>query len=597
MRRIEALITGAVLIAVIVAGIINASTSTTTITTTATATTVNSTNGNTIVKILLIIINTIASGFHWLAHFLTFKPITSGQPGSFYVPIVEWGWNYNFGTRVIVLPNAHGVAYNGTTTVTATIVNGTTTTVTTVTLTGNNTIYWTVIVHGAPVEWTLHDSYNYYVNGNGNTTGVFYISGVTDTLTLTAPSTCTINPSSTVTVIAGTGSNITFTINCPTTSTTTGSATTTTGTSTGTITSPPPTTTTVNQGWELLVSVNDQWANVEYSISDNFGNGLIGSGPLRYYPFHTYPYSVTQVALTASIINEPSGWNCAIAPSTTVVSQPSNPLEPASVTFTVSCVTPTPTTTPTSTPTPTPTSTPTSTPPPTTTPTSTPPPTSIPPPTSTTPTPTSSPPPTTVTSTNTVTTPLPTITNGVVVQCVGGSVPLGQAYAFECWAEWASATVTTLTAQATTPGPFVVESISLTGTSAAGQYAQTWGVTGTCPPHFEPTVTYYGGNINWNGYSTQSTTTWYVTVEAWCVNPRYAFAFFSTWNPPEIPINWLLRGGTNTLAPLEPLYLETWNEYVSTWLAVNGFMLDLLILLALVLPILARPGLRRLRVT
>jgi hypothetical protein len=88
-----------------------------------------------------------------------------------------------------------------------------------------------------------------------------------------------------------------------------------------------------------------------------------------------------------------------------------------------------------------------------------------------------------------------------------------------------------------------------------------------------------------------------VTVEAWCVNPRYAFAFFSTWNPPEIPINWLLRGGTNTLAPLEPLYLEAWNEYVSTWLAVNGFMLDLLILLALVLPILARPGLRRLRVT
>ena len=178
-------------------------------------------------------------------------------------------------------------------------------------------------------------------------------------------------------------------------------------------------------------------------------------------------------------------------------------------------------------------------------------------------------------------------------------MPLGQAYAFECWAEWASATVTTLTAQATTQGPFVVESISLTGTSAAGQYVQTWGITGTCPPHFEPTVTYYGGNINWNGYSTQSTTTWYVTVEAWCApsGRGIQFAFFTRWEPPELPINWLLRGGTNTLAPLEPLYLEAWNEYVSIWLSENGFALDLLILLALVMPILAKPASRRLRLT
>jgi hypothetical protein len=45
------------------------------------------------------------------------------------------------------------------------------------------------------------------------------------------------------------------------------------------------------------------------------------------------------------------------------------------------------------------------------------------------------------------------------------------------------------------------------------------------------------------------------------------------------------------------LYLEAWNEYVGMWLSENGFMLDLLILLALVMPILARPATRRLRLT
>jgi len=58
-----------------------------------------------------------------------------------------------------------------------------------------------------------------------------------------------------------------------------------------------------------------------------------------------------------------------------------------------------------------------------------------------------------------------------------------------------------------------------------------------------------------------------------------------------------LKGGTNTLAPLEPLYIKAWNEYVSMWLSENGFTLDLLLLLALIMPILVRPATRRLRVT
>jgi hypothetical protein len=111
-----------------------------------------------------------------------------------------------------------------------------------------------------------------------------------------------------------------------------------------------------------------------------------------------------------------------------------------------------------------------------------------------------------------------------------------------------------------------------------------------------------GGNINPNlsGYGTSAAYTWWVTVSAYCQQRSglgAQFAFFSTWNPPELPITWLLRGGTNTLAPLEPLYLDVWNEYVSMWLSENGFALDLLLLMALILPILVRPATRRLRLT
>jgi len=551
------------------------------------------------VTILLAIITNLAKGFHWLASKFTFKPETQVQ-ADFYVPIVEWGWNYNFGTRVFVLPNGVAVVYNGTTTVTATIVNGTTTTVTTVTLTGNNTVYWTVIVHGTPVEWTLHDSYNYYVNGNGNATGVFYISGVTDTLTLTAPPTCTINPSSTVTVIAGTGSNTTFIIECPpsavnsTTTTATG-----TSTGTGTVTSPPPTTTTVSQGWELLVSVNDPWTSVEYSISDNFGNGLIGSGPLRYYPFHTYPYSVSQVTLTASIINEPSGWECSIAPSTTVVNQPSNPLTPATVTFTVSCVTPTPTSTPTSTPPPT--TTPTST--PTTTPTSTPPsPTSTPTSTSTPISTTSSPSPTTVTSITTVTTPIPKVVNDYAMGCAPGNVPLGSEVAFECFIALNGYAGIQAVAQGSVQGG-AYETATLTytvngQTATPGGVIGSWYWSGSCPRGTE--LVFQASNMNnvWNlNGVTDTTIIWYVTVTAYCQPKGALFVFFSTWVPPEVPITWVLRGGTDVESVITPLYLKAWDAYVEEWLALNGPMLDLLILLALVLPVLVKPATRRIRLT
>jgi hypothetical protein len=59
----------------------------------------------------------------------------------------------------------------------------------------------------------------------------------------------------------------------------------------------------------------------------------------------------------------------------------------------------------------------------------------------------------------------------------------------------------------------------------------------------------------------------------------------------------VLRGGTDVESVITPLYLKAWNAYVEEWLAVNGFTLDLLLLMMLILPILMRPGLRRLRVT
>jgi len=112
-----------------------------------------------------------------------------------------------------------------------------------------------------------------------------------------------------------------------------------------------------------------------------------------------------------------------------------------------------------------------------------------------------------------------------------------------------------------------------------------------------------GGNINnlqLPSIATSASFTWWVTVSAYCQpsaigGPGAQFAFFTRWSPPELPIIWLLRGGTNTLAPLEPLYLEVWNEYVSAWLYENGFVLDLLLLMVLILPVLVRPATRRLR--
>jgi hypothetical protein len=107
-----------------------------------------------------------------------------------------------------------------------------------------------------------------------------------------------------------------------------------------------------------------------------------------------------------------------------------------------------------------------------------------------------------------------------------------------------------------------------------------------------------GGTEYWSGWASQGYQVWYITLSPICQGSKGRDIVFLTrweWNPPEIPLTWLLRGGTNTLAPLEPLYIKAWNEYVSMWLAGNGFMLDLLILLALITPILVRPATRRLR--
>ncbi len=793
------MITGAVLIAVIVAGIINASTSTTTITTTATATTVNSTNGNTIVKILLIIINTIASGFHWLASFFAFKPITQGQPGEFYVPILEWGWNYAFGTRIVPLA-----------------VNTTTSYIT------NNTLslayYWVINLIGNTVKWVLSDSLGHSISGNMSMSGYFPAAATSttsaqacsppwapwcrgsgsgsggnvyiplyDTMTLTLPSsgvtktiiyspngfgtqtttltwTCTVNPGSTQ--VDELGQTVTYNVNCPQPGWVyvyvddnlsnnfgpayyvvySGEANYQTyytannpgifnwkyvlplpglsgyvwGVVTGRVpnnyagcylynaslpsigSNPPqypvsngssislyvhcipgsgvvywvvnvqgsgfngngewvltdsyghtvvdwsgsasgnftvngpdtlsisimewsshlncqvtsPSSQTVNPGqtatfdiyctyssggggggsggggggsgggsgsWTLYINVNDNYGfSVGYQISDNQGHSIIGYGALSNYQFATYSSSVKSVSLSASIQSAPSGWSCSITPSSTTVNAPSGGTGSTSVTFTVSCNTgsggsggssPTSTSTSTSTPTTTPTSTSTPTPTPTSTSTST------------------------TTSSGgsgggggSSTSPTPTKTTSTYgLGCAGNGQTVNNIATYSCWATWSNAVATLLTA--TVEG--TNEYITLTGPALQAQTVQGW----YAPPNCELEVV-GGGTFKWSGWASQGYQVWYITLSPICQGGKGRDIIFLTrweWNPPEIPLTWLLRGGTNTLAPLEPLYIKAWNEYVNAWLSENGFMLDLLILLALITPILVRPATRRLR--
>jgi len=160
--------------------------------------------------------------------------------------------------------------------------------------------------------------------------------------------------------------------------------------------------------------------------------------------------------------------------------------------------------------------------------------------------------------------------------------------------------VTELAANMVTQLPNFIESTTLyydISNSPAGALG-SWGIQGSCPSGFELQFGSSGGNFVAQLSGTTGTYTWYVTISAWCVNRHLSsdFAFFTRWSPPELPIDWLLRGGTNVEGVIAPLYLRAWDAYVSAWLYENGFTLDLLLLMVLILPILVRPGLRRLRV-
>jgi hypothetical protein len=163
---------------------------------------------------------------------------------------------------------------------------------------------------------------------------------------------------------------------------------------------------------------------------------------------------------------------------------------------------------------------------------------------------------------------------------------------YSCWVTWSNVVVTYITATPAGAG-IATEYITATGPAMQGITTQMW----YPPPNCQLEVV-GGGTFKWSGWASQGYQVWYITLSPICQSRRL-FVFYTRWewNPPEIPLTWLLKGGTNTLAPLEPLYLEAWNEYVSAWLAENGFMLDLLVLLALIMPILVRPATRRIRVT
>jgi hypothetical protein len=454
---------------------------------------------------------------------------------------------------------------------------------------GTGTVYWVVNVQGSfnyQGEWVLTDSYGHEAVGMSSASGSFSVDGA-DTLSIsilkwgsiscqvTSPSQVTVNP----------GQTATFNIVC----TSSGSAPPPPPSPTPTSTPPPSTTTTTSTPppsgviWNIYVSVTDNYG-AGYIITDSYGNSLQAAVSLSNVLFATFNSStVSSDTLTASIQYNSPGESCTISPSSTTVSAPSGGGN-VYVTFTVSCGSGS---SPTSTPTPTPTPTPTSTPPPS--PTST--------PTST----TSSPPPTTVTTTgtNNAQPPPPTFT-GFYQVCAQGSVPLGQAVAFECIVAWNGHTVTELAASMATQYPNFIESTTLyydISNSPAGAIG-SWGIQGSCPPGFYVKFGSSGGNFVVQLSGTTGTYTWYVTISAWCYNKHMPdFAFFTRWEPPELPITWLLRGGTNVESVIAPLYLRVWNAYVSEWLYENGFTLDLLILLALIMPILVKPASRRIKLT
>ena len=132
----------------------------------------------------------------------------------------------------------------------------------------------------------------------------------------------------------------------------------------------------------------------------------------------------------------------------------------------------------------------------------------------------------------------------------------------------------------------------------------TWFVTGTCPTGYTPAIDANGPIVSEPVWTTSYLTTWYVTISAICsgggggrgrVNSIFMFPW--EWNPPTLPIWLWLRGGTNTIAPLEPIYIQAFNAYANWFWANAGWFIDLLILLALITPILARPIIsRRIRV-
>jgi len=185
-------------------------------------------------------------------------------------------------------------------------------------------------------------------------------------------------------------------------------------------------------------------------------------------------------------------------------------------------------------------------------------------------------------------------------------VAIGQAGVFECYVAWNGYTPVSITATTGTIANIASETATFyymqgTGGPYPDVIAGQWSLVGHCPMGWVPALSMSGGSFNQplSNYGTVASYTWWVTVSAYCAQRGglgAQFAFFSAWSPPELPIDWLLaRGGTNTLAPLEPLYIKAWNEYVSMWLSENGFALDLLLLMVLILPILVRPATRRLR--
>ena len=407
-------------------------------------------------------------------------------------------------------------------------------------------VYVSVTNDSLNAGWVISDNYGHKVSGSSSGSNLLLstysstINSVSLTASVSNPTgyTCSIKPSSTSISKPSSGvAYVSFTISC------------------------------VSNTWGVKVSVVNDSLGASWQINTNptaTVNGVPGVSSLSdsgdSSATFTYPGSVTTALLSANITINPSGYNCSIKPNSTTVTSTTG-----SVTFTVNCIS---------------------------------------------------------TSTHTQTHTHTTTTTGVCNLGAGAKGGGNAGFGNTLTATW-TATVCSGWTWAGWGGPVT--------TSTSKTYAVTWtasasSTTTTITQVCKGLQCSYVPEIITYTVATPVPVTWIYNPPTWCNNPKMflggslswnsnatytleqpaTFTCGSTgfvpvifpwdWEPPTLPIWLWLRGGTNTIAPLEPIYIQAFNEYAEWFWSNACWVLDILVAMVLILPILAKPiiGRRRL---